>query len=112
MVNIVVLYQFTVTCTENLASNVEAWGLSDGKEKRFKIAIMFSGRRRRSTEERNGFLKADVKWVIVYMYFLLLNPFATIVYARSAFFSQSAVLILHFAPILRFTLSLQSAFYP
>ena len=44
--------------------------------------------------------------MIVYMYFLLLNPFATIVYARSAFFSQSAVLILHFAPILRFTLSL------
>ena len=29
-------------------------------EKRFKIAIMFSGRRRRSREERNGFVKADV----------------------------------------------------
>ena len=29
-------------------------------EKRFKSAIMFSGRRRRSREERNGFLKADV----------------------------------------------------
>ena len=28
-------------------------------EKRFKIAIMFSGRRRRSREERNGFVKAD-----------------------------------------------------
>ena len=29
-------------------------------ERRFKIAIMFSGRRRRSREERNGFVKADV----------------------------------------------------
>ena len=29
-------------------------------EKRFKSAIMFSGRRRRSREERNGFVKADV----------------------------------------------------
>ena len=29
-------------------------------EKRFKIAIMFSGRRRRSREERNGFVKEDV----------------------------------------------------
>ena len=29
-------------------------------EKRFKIAIMLSGRRRRSREERNGFVKADV----------------------------------------------------
>ena len=29
-------------------------------EKRFKITIMFSGRRRRSREERNGFVKADV----------------------------------------------------
>ena len=28
--------------------------------KRFKIAIMFSGRRRRSIEERNGFVKVDV----------------------------------------------------
>ena len=37
----------------------EAWGLSDGK-KRFKIAIMFSSRRRRSREKENGFVKADV----------------------------------------------------
>ena len=29
-------------------------------EKRFKSAIMFSGRRRRFREERNGFVKADV----------------------------------------------------
>ena len=30
-------------------------------EERFKIAIMFSAGRRRSREERNGFVKADVK---------------------------------------------------
>ena len=29
-------------------------------EKRFKIAVIFSSRRRRSREERNGFVKADV----------------------------------------------------
>ena len=29
-------------------------------EERFKIAIIFSGRPRRSREERNGFVKADV----------------------------------------------------
>ena len=29
-------------------------------EKRFKIAIMFSGRGRRSREERSGFVQADV----------------------------------------------------
>ena len=34
-------------------------------EKRFKIVNMFSDHRRRSREERNGFVKADV---IVYIY--------------------------------------------
>ena len=53
-INIIVLYQFTVTQIKNF----EAWGLS---EKRFKMAVMFSGRRRFSREERNGFVKADVK---------------------------------------------------
>ena len=33
---------------------------SFGRKKRFKIVIMFSGRRRRSREERNGFVKVDV----------------------------------------------------
>ena len=38
-------------------------------EKRFEIAIMFSGRHRHSREERNGFVKADViKYVFVFMY--------------------------------------------
>ena len=31
-VNIVVWYQFTVTCIENFASEFEVWGLSDGKK--------------------------------------------------------------------------------
>ena len=72
-------------------------------EKRFKIAIMFSGRRRRSREERNGFVKADVikykcSFTGICEIFLPLNPSTTTVYARSAFY-----------PSLRFTLSLQSA---
>ena len=65
-----VLYQFTVpgdiypkTSHLKLKREVSRTG------KRFKIAIMFSGRRRRSREERNGFVKADVvKSVFVYMY--------------------------------------------
>jgi len=44
--------------------------------------------------------------------FLPSNSSVITVYAQSAFYPQSAVLILHFAPSLHFTLSLQSAFYP
>ena len=59
-VNTVVLYKFTVPGhIENFGSKVEVRSLSDGK-KRFKSAIMFSGHRRRSREERNGFVKAYV----------------------------------------------------
>ena len=39
-VNIVVLYQFTVTCIENFASKVEAWGLSVG-EKGSRLRLCF-----------------------------------------------------------------------
>ena len=49
-VNIVVLYQFTVTCIENFASKVSR------TEKRLKFAITFSGCRWCSREERNGFM--------------------------------------------------------
>ena len=52
-INIVVLYQFLVAYIR-LTCEVSR------TEKRFKIAIKFSGRRRRSREERNGFLKADI----------------------------------------------------
>ena len=54
------------------------------------------------------------KWLFTCIFgiFLPLNPSGTTVYARSAFYPESAVLILHFALSLRFTHSLQSAFYP
>ena len=46
--------------------------------KRFKVAIMFSGRRQRSREERNGFVKADHQVSIrlhVFAVFFALKPF-------------------------------------
>ena len=60
-VNIVVLYQFTVPGhvyrkLRILSSSVR----SLGRKKRFKIAIMFLGRRQHSREERSGFMNADV----------------------------------------------------
>ena len=65
---------------------------------------MFSGRRRRSREERNGFVKqmssSKCSFTCICGIFLPLNPSTTTVYAWSAFY-----------PSLRFTLSLQSAFY-
>ena len=76
---------------------------------------MFLGRRRHPREERNGFVKemsSSKEVVFDYMYFFLggggiffalIKPFhetTTTVYTRSAFY-----------PSLRFSLSLQSAFY-
>ena len=65
---------------------------------------MFSGRRRHSREERNGFVKqmssSKCSFTCICWIFLPLNPSTTTVYARSAFYSSP-----------RFTLSLQSAFY-
>ena len=79
--------------------------VSRTEKKRLKIAIMFSGRRRRSREKRNGFVKADVvkkcSFTCTCGIFLPLNPSTNTVYARYAFY-----------PSLRCTLSLQSAFYP
>ena len=72
---------------------------------------MFLGHWWHSTVERDGFVIVDVKYVICGI-FLPSNSSVTTVYAQSAFYPQSAVLILHFAPSLHFTLSLQSAFYP
>ena len=97
-VNIVVLYQFMVTRIEK----VEAWGLSDGK--RFKIAItsMFSGRE--DVPQKKGMdlwkqMSSKCSFTCICGIVFPLNPSATTVYARSAFY-----------PNLRFTLSLQSAF--
>ena len=93
-------------------------------EKRFKIAIMFSRHRQFSREERNGFVKAYIKQVIIFMYlrdFFALNSSVTTVFTLSAFYPYSAVLILNFAPtlfysqsavcILPLVHSLQSVFY-
>ena len=72
---------------------------------------MFSGHWWCSWVERDGFVIVDVQYVICGI-FLSSNSSVTKVYAQSTFYLQSAVLILHFAPSLHFTLSLQSAFYP
>ena len=62
-----------------------------GRKKRFKIAIMFLGRRRSSREEWMDLWKQMyvVKQVFVYMYFagfyLPLNPSTTTVYASLRF---------------------------
>ena len=109
-------YQFTVTCIENWSVRSLAQWIIESKvylliihartkKKRFKIAIMFLGRRRSSREEWMDFWKQIyvVKEVFVYMYFagfyLPLNPSATTVYARSAFYpSLCFTLSLHFTP--------------
>ena len=62
-VNIVVLYQFTVPghlCISKTSHQKLKREVSRTGKKRFKIAIMFSGRNRRSREERNGFVKAHI----------------------------------------------------
>ena len=55
-VNVILMYQFTVLGHVYLKLKREV----SRREERFKIAIMFSGHRRRSREERNGFVQADV----------------------------------------------------
>ena len=69
-------------------------------EKRFKIAIMFSGRWR-GMDLWKQMSSSKCSFTCICGIFLPLNPSTTTVYARSAFY-----------PSLRFTLSLQSAFYP
>ena len=102
-VNIVVLYQFTVTCIENFPSKVEAWGLSDG-EKGSRLRLCF-----RVVDDVPGKKGMDLwkqmssskcSFTCICGIFSPLNPSTTTVYARSAFY-----------PSLRFTLSLQSTFY-
>ena len=113
-VNIMV-YQFMVTCIENFTSKVEVWGLLDGK-KRFKIVIIFSGCRQRSREERNAFVKVDViKYKCSFTCiagFLTLKPFhnyslcSVCILPQPAFYSRSAVCILHTVCILPLVRSL------
>ena len=63
-VNIVVLHQFTVPGHVYRKLRIKSWSVKWSEvsrtEKRFKIAIMFSGRWWCSREERSGFVKADV----------------------------------------------------
>ena len=68
--------EFTNSCIENSMSKVEVWGLLDAKGS--LIAIMLSAHRWGSRKERNGFVKAKAKQVIVYKYlqdFFALKPF-------------------------------------
>ena len=88
-------------------------------EKRFKIAIMFLGRRRRSRGESPEWIcESRCRQVVfVYMYlrdFLALKPFhdyslcLVCILPQPAFYSQSAVCILHTICILPLVCSLQS----
>ena len=92
-----------------------------GRKKRFKIAIMFLGRRWCSREESPKWIcESRCRQVVfVYMYlwdFLALKPFhdysclcSVCILPQSAFYSQSAVCILHAVCILPLVCSLQSA---
>ena len=114
------LYQFTVTCIENwsirslgqwiIESKVYLLSMLGRKKKKVHDCDYVFGSSTKFQRRMNGFVKADIcrqvrQLVFVYVYFagfyLPLNPSATTVYARSAFY-----------PSLPFTLSLQSAFYP
>ena len=75
--NIVVLYQFTVTCIENFASKVEGWGLSDGKKVQdcdyvFRLSIMFQRRKEWICESRCRQVSVRVH---VFAGFFALKPF-------------------------------------
>ena len=65
--------EFTNSCIEKSTSKVVSW-----TQKGSLIAIMLSAHRRGSRKERNGFVKAKAKQVIVYKYlqdFFSLKPF-------------------------------------
>ena len=102
-INIVVLYQFTVTWIENFVSKVEG-GLSDGKKVQdcdYAFGSSTTFQRRKEWIWESGCRQVNDRLHVFAGFFLLLNPSTTTVYARSAFY-----------PSLHFTLSLQSAFYP
>ena len=108
----IVLYQFTVRCIENwslrsfgqwiIKSKVYLLIIHARTEKKVQDCDYIFGSSTKFQRRMNGFVKADTcrqLSVTVFMYFvgfyLPLNPSATTVYARSAFY-----------PSLRFTLSL------
>ena len=90
---------------ENFAFKVKAWGLSHGKKgSRLQLCFWVID----DVPEKEGMdlcmwkqmSSSKCSFTCICGIFLPLNPYMTTVYARSAFF-----------PSLRFTLSLQSAFY-
>ena len=99
-INIVVLYQFTVTWIENFVSKVEAWGLSDGKKVQdcdYAFGSSTTFQRRKEWIWESGCRQVDVR----------LHVFAGLLFALEPFhdYSLCSVCIL---PVVR---SLQSAFY-
>ena len=109
------LYQFTVTCTENWSMrSLGQWIIENkvyllsmlGQRKKVHDCDYVFGSSTKFQRRMNGFVKADIRSssikVFVHMHFaglyLPVNPSATTVYTRSAFYHS-----------LRFSLSLQSA---
>ena len=94
----------TVTCIGNFLFKVEAWGLSEG-EKGSRLWLCYwvinDIPERKGMDLWKPMLSSKCSFTCICRFCFALNPSTTTVYARSAFY-----------PSLRFTLSLQSAFYP
>ena len=105
-VNIVVLYQFTVPGHVYRKLRIQSWSVrSLGRKKGSRLRLCF--RVVDDVPEKKGMdlwkqmsTSSKCSFTCIYGIVLPLNPSATTVYARSAFY-----------PSLRFTLSLQSVFY-
>ena len=113
-INIVVLYQFTVTWIENFVSKVEAWGLSDGKKGsrlRLCFRVVDDVPEKKGMDLRKRMSSSKCSFTCICGIFFALEPFhdyslcSVCILPQPAFYSQSAVCIL---PPVR---SLQSAFY-
>ena len=104
-VNIVVLYQFTVPGHVYRKLRIQSWSVKSlGRKKGSRLRLCF--RVVDDVPEKKGMdlwkqmSSSKCSFTCICGIFLPLNPSTTTVYARSAFY-----------PSLRFTLSLQSAFY-
>ena len=113
-----VLYQFMVTCIENFTSKVDTWGLSVRK-KRFKIVILYFHVVYNFPEKKGMDLwkqmSSSFKCSFIYIAgFFALKPFhnyslcLVCILPQPAFYSQSAVFILHTVCIIPLVRSLQS----
>ena len=102
--NIVVVYQFTVTCIKNFMFWVEAWGLLDGKKgSRLRLCfwVIDGIPEKKGMDFWKQMLSSKFSFTCICGIFLPLNPSTNTDYTQSAFY-----------PSLCFTHSLQSAFYP